>query len=279
MAFERIDAIVINASKLGEADKIVTFFSKDYGKIQGIARGIRKIRSKYSGKLELFNRVAVIFFHKAGHLERHSGQTDPPLLKITQVDMVEAFTRLHDDFHKIVAASCLAELINKGFEKYDNSHKPVYGLLCETLRQIEHGQDIRMLLPAFEVKILAHLGYTPVLDRCIHCGKLRTRPTASQQNAVPEQHLPAFHLAQGGILCPRCKRLKKGAVNLNPQSIECLQHFLETRISQLQPPGFSVQAYQDIRRLLTGYLQYHLGISLKTDGFVKKLRSTGTSIR
>ena len=277
MAFEHIEGIVIKAAHFKEADKIVTFFSRDYGKIQGIARGIRKIKTKYSGKLELFNRVKVIFFHKAGHLDTHGVQTQHPLLKITQVDIVEVFPRLHDDFNKIVAASYVAELVNRGFEEYDNTHKPVYDLLCDTLRELAGERDIRMLLPAFEVKILAYLGYAPVLDRCINCGKPRTRPATSEHKELPIKHLPAFHLVQGGILCPRCKGLKKGAFNLNPQTIECMQHFLETRISELSPLAFSAQMHQEIRSLLMSYLQYHLGISLKTDSFVKKLRSNSSS--
>ncbi len=277
MAFERIEAIVIKATNFKEADRIITFFSRDYGKIQGIARGIRKIKTKYSGKLELFNRVNAIVFHKAGRLGSHGLQDRHPLLKITQVDVVEVFPRLHDDFNNIIAASYVVELLNRSFEEYDNSHRAVYDLLCQTLRALTGGDDIRMLLPAFEVKIMAHLGYAPALDRCIVCGKQRTRPATSELPILPHQHLPAFHLAQGGILCPRCKGLKKGSLNLNPQTIECLQHFLETRISQLQPLAFSPEVHQEIRSLLTSYVQYHLGISLKTDAFVKKLRSTATS--
>ena len=277
MAFERIEAVVIKATNLKEADRIITFFSRDYGKIQGIARGIRKIKTKYSGKLELFNRINVIFFHKAGHLDRHDLQTQHPLLNITQVDVIEVFPRLHHDFNNIVAASYVVELVNRSFEEYDNTHKPVYDLLCDTLRELAGERDIRILLPAFEVKLIAHLGYAPVLDRCMNCGKQRTRLTSADLPEPPQKHLPAFHLAQGGVLCPRCKTLKKGAINLNPQTIECLQHFLETHISQLQPPAFSQEIHQELRSLLTSYIQYHLGITLKTDRFVKKLRSIPTS--
>lgn len=279
MAFERIEAVVIKAANFKEADRIVTFFSKERGKIQGIARGIRKIKTKYSGKLELFNRVNVIFFHKSGHLDAHGGHAQHPLLKITQVDMVEAFPALHADFNKIIAASYLAELLNRSFEEYDKTHQPVYTLLCETLRALAGDLDIRMLLPAFELKVMAHLGYAPELERCINCGKLRTRPTTPELPQLPQKHLPAFHFAQGGILCPNCKPLRKGAQDLNPQAVECLQHFLETRISQLHPLAFSPEIHHDIRNLLTNYIQYHLGITLKTDNFVRKLRSAGSGRR
>ena len=112
MAFTRTEAIVIKATNLRETDKIITFFSRDYGKIQGIARGLRKIRTKYSGKLELFTRVNVIFFQKTDHLQ--NGITEHhPLLRITQVDVVEMFPQLTSDFHKLIGASYIAEFLNK----------------------------------------------------------------------------------------------------------------------------------------------------------------------
>ena len=107
MAFIRTEAVVIKAINLREADKIITFFSRDFGKIQGVAKGVRKIKTKYSGKLELFNRVNVIFFHKTA-LQSKGFTDNHPLLRITQVDVVEVFPPLKSDFNKIVGASYIA---------------------------------------------------------------------------------------------------------------------------------------------------------------------------
>ncbi|PIE35270.1 DNA repair protein RecO [candidate division KSB3 bacterium] len=271
MAFKRTEAIVIKTLDLKEADKIITFFSRDYGKVSGIARGIRKIQTKYSGKLELFTRVNVIFFHKTKHLQ--SGENHP-LLKITQADVVEVFPKLHADFNRIIAASYIAELLQRTLEEFDDSHRPVYVLVCNALRLLATVDDIRAILPAFEIKLLAHLGYAPVLGSCTGCGKPKT--TSGHHVTLSEQSyrtLPGFHFATGGILCPRCKRLKKGAVDINHQAIEILQHLLNTDISLLNNFSLSPLMYQEIRGILTSYIQYHLGISLKADSFVKKLRS------
>ncbi|MBD3309074.1 DNA repair protein RecO, partial [candidate division KSB3 bacterium] len=157
MAFKRTEAVVIKALDFRETDKIITFFSRDYGKMQGIARGIRKIQTKYSGKLDLFTRVHVIFFQKME--QPHEAH---PLLRITQVDVVEVFPQVKTDFHKLIGASYIAEFLHKTFEDYDASHSSVYDLVCESLRALAHADQIRPILPAFEMKLLAHLGYAPV---------------------------------------------------------------------------------------------------------------------
>jgi DNA repair protein RecO (recombination protein O) len=145
MAFLKTEAVVIKTFNLRETDKIITFFSADFGKIQGIAKGIRKIKSRYSGKLELFTRVRVIFFRKTA-VGGFSGTH--PLLRITQVDAIEAFPQLHADFNKIIGASYVAEFLNKVFEEYDNTHQAVYTLVCDTLRVLAASDQLRNILPA-----------------------------------------------------------------------------------------------------------------------------------
>jgi DNA repair protein RecO (recombination protein O) len=287
MAFLRTEAIVIKAVNLREADKIITFFSKDYGKIQGVAKGIRKIKTHYSGKLGLFNRVQVIFFQKAEALQS-SGFTDyHPLLRITQVDVVEVFPQLQSDFNKIIGASYIAEFLNKLFEEYDDTHKAVYNLVCETLRTLSGSDTLRNIISAFEIKLLAHLGYTPILDHCTVCGKTRcgVRGQRSEEQGTGNEYKNfatrnsqlatylGFSSSTGGILCQRCKPLKKDSLDVTPQSIEILHQFLNTEMTQIPTISLPKGAYREIKALLMHHYQYHTGVSLKTEKFVQKLRS------
>ncbi len=274
MSFKKTEAIVIKAINFRDADKIITFFSRDYGKIQGIAKGIRKIRTKYSGKLDLFNRVNVIFFQKI-----ENPQQNQPLLRITQVDVVEVFPQLKDDFNKIIGASYIAEFLHRVFEDHDASHAPVYALVCHALRTLAASQNIRVILPAFEVKLLAHLGYAPVLDHCTSCRKTRTHMLNREtrdQHSTPESLL-GFNFSTGGMLCHRCKFLKKGTIEVTPESIDILQKLLDTEMREMADIPLLPKFHREIKVLLTGYIQYHLGIALKTDAFVQKLRSANLS--
>lgn len=267
MGFKKTEAIVIKALNLREADKIITFFSQEYGKVQGIAKGIRKMKTRYSGKLELFTRVNVIFFHKTETLESVGLHGVHPLLRITQVDVVEMLPALHSDFNKIVGASYIAEFLNKVFEDYDHTHPDVYALVCETLQTLAGADQIRNILPAFQIKLLAHLGYAPILDHCSNCGD-RNLNTAN-----PPTSQIGFSSATGGALCPRCKPLKKESLSVTPQAIRALQQLFTTKMAQTPTVPLPKEQYQEIKIILTNHFQYYLGLSLKTETFVQKLRT------
>ncbi len=267
MAYKKTEAIVITSTDLKEADKIVTFYSKEYGKIQGIARGVRKIRSKYGGKLDLFNRVNVIFFKKVENLdERH------PLLPITQVDVVEVLPALKNDFNRIIGASYIAELLNRAFEVYDASHPLVYALVWQALNALATFENLRPVIPAFESKLLVELGYAPLLDSCVSCQKARA-DFAEQASPHATHPLAGFHFAKGGILCPRCRSLKKDKIDISLAAVEMLQRLMDTDIMRLEGVNVTPTIHQELKHLLTGHFQYHLGITLKTDAFVQKLRT------
>jgi DNA repair protein RecO (recombination protein O) len=223
--------------------------------------------------LELFTRVNVIFFQKTDHLQT-GGTEHHPLLRITQVDVVEMFPQLTSDFHKLIGASYIAEFLNKVFEPYDASHKSVYTLVHHTLHALAISQNVRNILPAFEIKLLAHLGYTPVLQRCIGCQK--TNLLEKSQSPASEALL-GFDFSTGGVLCQQCKRLKKSAFDLSPQAIETLQQLLETKMRHVERITLSPKIHQELKHVLMGYIQYHLGLSLKTESFVQKLRTAKLS--
>ncbi|MDY0092287.1 MAG: DNA repair protein RecO [Candidatus Vecturithrix sp.] len=270
MAFKKTEAVVIKAINVREADKILTFFSREYGKIQGIARGVRKIRTKYSGKLELFNRVEVIFFQKIEPLQSGGFPEKPSLLGITQVDSVETFPQFQSDFHRMIGASYIAELLNRLFEDYDDSHKAVYTLVCQTFRALATLDRIQNILPAFELKLLAHLGYAPVFTECTVCQRPRTQTISESSSA---EQLLGFNFATGGVLCPRCKAIKKGTFAVSSSALNVMQQLMETAIVYIEHVPLTPELHQEVKPLLSGYLQYHLGVSLKTDAFVQKLRS------
>lgn len=273
MAFLKTEAVVIKTTNLREADKIITFFSKESGKIQGIAKGVRKIKARHGGKLDLFTRVNVIFFQKLEPMQGRGFPERHPLLPITQVDLLESFAQLKAEFPRIVGASYIAEFLNRVFEAYDASHPDVYELVCETFRTLAATDQIRNILPAFEIKLLAHLGYAPALNQCANC---QTRLAASgESKPLVSDKAPqlGFSSSTGGVLCPRCRPLKKDAMPVTPAAIEQARRLLKQHIRQSPHIALSAQQYREIKALLTNHFRYHVGISLNTEAFVQKLRA------
>ncbi len=271
MAFLKTEAVVIKATNLREADKIITFFSKDSGKIQGVAKGVRKIKARHGGKLDLFTRVNVIFFQKRAPMQGRGLSERHPLLPITQVDVLESFAQLKSEFPRIVGASYIAEFLNRVFEEYDATHPDVYELVCETFRTLAATDRIRNILPAFEIKLLAHLGYAPAIDHCANC-QTRLAAYLEPSGSVKAPQL-GFSSSTGGVLCPRCRPLKKDAMPITPAAIEQVRQLLKQHIRRSPHIALSAQQYREIKTLLTNHFRYHVGISLNTEAFVQKLRA------
>jgi len=273
VAFLKTEAVVIKTINLREADKIITFFSKESGKIQGIAKGVRKIKARYGGKLDLFTRVNVIFFQKLEPMQGRGFPERHPLLPITQVDVLESFSQLKFEFPRIIGASYIAEFLNRVFEEYDATHPEVYGLVCETFRTLATCEQIRNILPAFEIKLLANLGYAPALDYCVGC-RTHILPSASPENSPAQKASQwGFSSAAGGIVCSRCRPLKKDAIPITIATIEQVRQLLKQPVRKSPDIALSAQQYQEIKALLTNHFRYHVGISLNTEAFVQKLRA------
>jgi DNA repair protein RecO (recombination protein O) len=277
MAFRKTEAVVVKATNLREADKIITFFSKDFGKIQGVAKGVRKIKARNSGKLELFTRVNVIFFQKTEPLQGSGFPERHPLLRITQVDVLESFPQLKQEFHRIVGASYIAEFLNRIFEDYDATHTEVYGLVCETFRTLATCEQIRNILPAFEVKLLSHLGYRPILDHCTSCRAQFRAPNIQENHQPRVAPLWGFSSSTGGVVCPRCKALKKDSIPVSLPAIELVRQLLKQSIRKSPEIVLSNDQYREIKALLANHFRYHVGIALHTETFVQKLRSAKLS--
>lgn len=142
--------IIIKRINYGEADKIVTIFTKEYGKIQSLAKGIRKIHSKKASQLELFSYVKV-------------NLTKGKFLDIvTEVEAQELFPKIRSNLRNIVYAYELIEIIDQLCPEQE-VHKKIFDLSLETLRTLDGGKhkDIALLLEKFTLQVIWELGFLP----------------------------------------------------------------------------------------------------------------------
>lgn len=142
----KVEGIVIKRRNFLEADKIVTVFSKNKGKINIKASGVRKITSRRSGHIELFNNC--IF-------NLHQGKNMPIL---TEIETIENFKHIKKDLKKVGIAYHLCELID-GLCPENQEHEDVYALLTDTLKKLSTESDLEALSYNFEIELLKSLGY------------------------------------------------------------------------------------------------------------------------
>jgi DNA repair protein RecO (recombination protein O) len=180
MGLGRSAAIVIGSFPLGESDRVVTFFSRDFGRVRGVARAARRLRSRFGGSLELFTLGQLVFFD--------TGRSE--LVRIDHFDVTHPFAALREHLGRLGEAAWVVEVVARTTGERDRQ-PALYGLLVRALRAMETATRPARVTVCFGVRCLDVLGHRPRLDRCVECGR-----------AYP---FPRPALAESGVVCESCR--------------------------------------------------------------------------
>lgn len=231
----RDHGIVLRTYKLGEADRIVVFITKDHGKVRAVAKGVRKTKSKFGSRLEPMSHVAVQFYEGRGELDI-----------VTQVDSVDHFRPIRDDLDRIARGSAMVEAVDQ--MALDREPNPrLYQMLLGALRALA-GSNGPLVVPAFFWKLLALEGLQPQLTECVLCGE-----------APPLTALVAFDLTSGGALCAGCRRGRR----ISPEALALMQQILGGQLGSALNEPVS-QATHEVEHLATEAMEHHLERRLKS---------------
>src|SRR5919201_5368554 len=179
MALGKSAAVVIGSFNLGESDRVVTFYSREHGKVRGVAKASRRMRSRFGGALELFTLGELVFFD--------TGRTD--LVRVDHFDVLEPFAAIRTDLERLGQGAWIVECVNRLTAERD-PHAALFGLLTRALRALASAAGPPRVAVCFGARCLDVLGHRPRLDRCVECG--RVYPFAR----------PA--LDEGGVVCEAC---------------------------------------------------------------------------
>jgi DNA repair protein RecO (recombination protein O) len=244
----RVEAVVLRHSDWGEADRILTLYTRERGKVRAIAKGARKIRSRKAGHLEPFTRVT---------LQLAKGRD---LLIVTQAETLNAYLPLTATLVKTGYASYAIELLDR-FTYEDESENPaIFRLLTEILDRIAAEPQPWLALRYYEVRLLDLLGFRPHLFECANCGE-PIRPV--------DQY---FSPAAGGVLCPKCGAGLPGVWKVSMEALKVFRHLQRSSYSEAQRarPGPEVQ--NELEGLIQKYLTYLLERGLNTPAFIKQIK-------
>ncbi|PYM80090.1 MAG: DNA repair protein RecO [Candidatus Rokuibacteriota bacterium] len=248
MGLEKTQAVVIGRRGLGESDRLVTFYSRRFGKIHGVARAARRPRSRFGGALELFTLGELVFFD--------TGKSD--LLRIDHFDIVHPFSRVRDDLDRFGHASWIVECVARLTAEQDR-HRALYGLLVRGLRAVEtSGRPARAAL-CFGVRGVEALGHRPRLDVCVGCH--RSYP-------FPQAHLD---LDGGGLACAACAREASAALPISAAAVGALD-----RLRTLSWDEALATPLPGLERELASVLDAHvsrlIGQPTRTRTFLRELQ-------
>jgi DNA repair protein RecO (recombination protein O) len=230
----RSEAVVLRSLRYGEADRILHLYTPMRGRIGAIAKGVRRTRSRFGGRLEPFSHV---------DLQLHEGRSD--LLTITGADTIRAHAGLRDAAAALDAAARACDAVARVFDSGE-PHPEVFHLLCNELRLLEDDPARGMLANqlAFRLKLLVAAGLGPQLSACASCGE--------------REHLVGFSGAAGGIVCEACEA---SAFELGEAAHAFMVEALGRPLAQA--PDAEPRALRQVERAVTELAEHHGHIRLR----------------
>ncbi|WP_447980319.1 DNA repair protein RecO [Candidatus Nitrospira bockiana] len=236
MALLKTPAIALNSRKWGEADRIVTFYTLRFGKVRGVARGARRIKSRFGSALEPFVVSDLNLFQK-----HHD-----PLYRITQADIRETFPLLREDLTLMSAAARLANLVAAVTGEGDAGPK-LFDMLLSGLRALQGSADAGLVVLLYQIRLLGEAGFAPQTDHCSGCGGPVAKAGLARIWFSPQS---------GGVLCEPCGQRSAGRCRaLSPSARALLQHALRwvpAALTRLKaPPSVQLELEAAIEAYVT----------------------------
>jgi len=243
----RTEAVVLRRGDFGEADRLLTVYSPEHGKLRLVAKGVRRPRSRKAGHLEPFTRVTLLLARGRD------------LDVITQAQAIEHFTPLREDLVRLAHAAYVVELLDR-FTVQEGESRALYRLLLETLERLASGEGPDVTVHYYELRLLELVGYRPELFHCVAC---------RAEIAPVEQY---FSAELGGVLCPRCGPGKPGARPLSLAALKVMRHYQRSTYPAARVPSIRPEVFSEIEHLMEDYLNYLLERRLNTPVFLKRVR-------
>lgn len=240
----KTEAIVLKSFDYRETSRIVTFFTKEHGKITGIMKGIRKDPRKFGSSVEKYSVNDLVYYHYQ--------RTDLHL--VSQCDLKQYFFRIRDDYERNVTANYALELVNK-IMPAEQANSDVYHLLLQFLERLQDEKDMERLVHLFQIKILRFSGFSPHLDSCVRCRR-------------PVQGKVRFSMAGGGLVCPDCPTTESSFTVISRGTVSTIMHFERESWQDCLRLGLATKVRAELKYILHNFLEYHLEQPVKSSKFL-----------
>jgi DNA repair protein RecO (recombination protein O) len=233
---QRDDAVVLRVQKLGESDRIITLLTRRHGRLRAVARGVRKITSRYGARLEPFGHVDVQWALGSG------------LHTIAQVEGISLLGKhFVDDYPRYTAASAIVETAERLTTEEHEPSVRLFQLTLGALKALAEGEHAgTLVLDAYLLRAMAHEGWAPALAECAVC-------------AAPGRQR-AFSVAAGGSVCPQCR--PPGAANPHPGTIELMLALLSGDWAVAD--ASETPTRRECSGLVAAHLQWHMERGLRS---------------
>ncbi|MGG3471251.1 DNA repair protein RecO [Neobacillus pocheonensis] len=241
---QKCEGIVIRTTDYGETNKIVTIYTREWGKVGVMARGAKKPNSRLSSITQLFT-------HGYFLIQKGSG-----LGSMQQGEMISSMRSIGEDIFLTAYASYIVELTDKCTE--EKKPNPFhFELLFQTLNYMNEGYDPDILMNIYEMKMLNVMGLYPVLNQCSVCGNT-------------DGHF-SFSIREGGFICHRCLGKDPYHLKLSPAAVKLLRLFYYFDLSRLGNISVKEETKTELKNAITAYYEEYSGLQLKSKKFLNSM--------
>ncbi len=249
MANYKTEGIVLKSIKLGEADKIITIYSSERGKISAVAKGIRRTKSKFGARLEPFSHVNLLLY---------DGRN---LDIVTQVELVSSFREIREDFDKVVYGSAMLDLLEK-ISPIEEKDKEVFSFVLSSLQVLSSAsKNIPLLLAVFDLKLMSIAGFRPNLSGCVIC-------SGAAVSSLKKEVI--FSCELGGLLCDKCGLSDIDASSVSRMTIEVMINILKLDTQDIVGLEMSKSIEKELLSVTQRYVKHYLHARLKSREYLAK---------
>ncbi|MCA8999957.1 MAG: DNA repair protein RecO [Planctomycetaceae bacterium] len=242
MSTDKTDAVVIRLVDFSESSKVVTLFTREFGKVSGLAKGAKRLKSAFELSIDLLSECRVVLLRKSGST----------LDLVTESKLIHRFQPLTGSLSHLYAGYYVAELLNALTEE-DDPHIELYKFAVHTLKELESTESIFIPVTRFELALLREMGQLPDFDTCTICHS--------------ELHLgdgARFWVSQSGLICSQCGRSEYDSTEIHSGTLALLRKLLGEDDHLVSRLVINERQKKELRRLVTSAVTYVLGKRPKT---------------
>jgi DNA repair protein RecO (recombination protein O) len=266
MPVYKTNALVLRRIPLGEKDKIVTLYTREWGKLSAVAKGARRTTSRLSGATEPLMFVRGIMAEGMN------------LDVLTQSEIRESFPLLRGDFGRFLRATYCCELLDRMTEER-SPDAAAFDLLLSTLYILQRATDPDVPVHAFELQLMAHAGYEPQLHACTRCESLFDEISNVADGRIRETATPCiieggYSAIRGGAMCIECSAAAREEVlRLKPDTAAMMRRLTtEDNARALAALELAPALSAEMNRAIRAHLRIRLERDVRSTAFLDAYR-------
>jgi len=248
-------AFILRCLNYAESDLIVTFYSRDFGKIKGMAKGAKKSKKRFVNVFEPFSLTKIIFSH----------QKSDSLAFIESCEIIDHYSNIRGDLEKTLIASYFVDLTDN-FSPEGKANTNVFELLQNFLLLLSNEAATESTLRFFEMHLLKLTGFEPTLDHCIRCKIPITNGTSYY-----------FYPREGGIKCAACARPERYDLPISAGTVRTLLLGKDMDVEKIKLITLSDSLAMECRSILTGFITHVLRREVKSFHVLEQVRKMNFS--